>query len=253
MAFKPRFNKLGLRRPVQVAFMGIDGSGKSSLEQRLRNSIGKQGYSVKTVTLPSYKTSGKSTRFITEIATRVEKMGEESKKKKIAVAGTLASIFLWNFLRFPYQKQKPLTPWAKPRDFLFIDRHPVIEAEALGKVYKFPKAVQIAKILASASLPDVVVLVNCSPSTAFKRIQQRKDQTLFNPVYNGMGIHERPEYLRSLARDYAQIARRLKKKGVFVIEINGNQPPGLVQKEAALKLEQALKRVKKTGHAQVFA
>lgn len=162
-----------MKRPVRIAFFGVDGSGKTETRKKFEKWLKDKNKKVGTIVAPAYSTSRPPAKNIGKILSKISDIGARKKSRRIIAASSLGSAFLYSFLKIST---------AKGKDILLIERHPTIEAKALGEFYKFRKALPITKFVAGSLNPDIGVFLECDEKKAYERIKRRPEKQLHEDI-----------------------------------------------------------------------
>ncbi|MCX6802419.1 MAG: AAA family ATPase [Candidatus Diapherotrites archaeon] len=219
------------KRPTDIAIVGIDGAGKTTLARGLQSRLNAQGTKTAVLDVPHFQDYGGMIGRVSGFGRSISAKGAEKQSKRLAAAGgAIASL--------PTRMARAKSRKSTVR---IIERHPAIEAPVLARQYggriilAFSKA---AGRIAGGPLPDVAVFLSVEPATAAERLAKKRA--------GGSGLHaiefqhEKPENLEGLNSAYQKRKAELASKGVWILEIDASLP-----KEAVLGQVQRILKEKR--------
>ncbi len=217
------------KRPLRIAVVGIDGTGKTTVTNHIARILGKSK-KVEIVTLAprkkvmKTKTGKKIVGFVERINRKADKKNDKS---YVAISQILMNrIFPW--IRLGKEKKA---------DVVIYERHPKIDYNVYGDYYLGRVIKNIEKIASGTPNPDIIFYLDSDPEIAFKRIvkRQKRDKKYLHP-------HERSVKLLKQAKvNFEKTMNEMKKKNVKVIRINTNQPLNKVLDEVERELRKEVK------------
>ncbi len=221
------------QRPTDVAFVGIDGAGKTSVSSGLKTALKSSGLHVKTIDVPHYSDlQGYAFfRWLSRKSKEIISTGARRKNRINVLVGGMMAVT-------PFRISKALTKGANVR---LIERHPLIEGgifEIYGTKGLANTMRQVGKA-AGGFAPQLIIFMTCSPEVAAGRIA--KDVTRGGKWKNAEFQHETVENLHKLQAVYERTIFSLKKTygdKIAVVEINGMQPVEKSVQEIVQKLKE---------------
>lgn len=194
-----------------IAIEGIDGSGKTSLGNRLKDYYSSYFDKVGYIKVPQY-IHQKLASFVGKKFYRMMIRMEEANNR------VLTALFLRSMT--PFYKLAEIE--ENSSTLLLVERHPLIDSYVYSLIYFknfqkivtpfLEKAIRIKK-------PDIILFLYCNPIIAMKRIINRF-KTVGDGIKNMPHLHERPYLLDVLQKKFKERVRQLEEKGTEVILVD---------------------------------
>ncbi len=218
-----------MARPVRIAVVGIDGTGKTSAVNHLARILSKKRR-VQVITMAPREETMR-TKTGKRITGFLEKMNKKSDKTKDKLYVGISQVIM-----------NKLLPWvrlAKERnsDIVIYERHPRIDYKVYGDYYLTRGISRIEEHLSGIPKPDIVVYLDADSEIAIKRIlaRQKKENRFLHP-------HEENVELLKMAKDrFNKVLGELEVSGIKIIRIDANKPLKDMLKEVEIKVKRELK------------
>jgi len=177
---------------VQIAVVGIDGSGKSTFIRQSVRLLESHNLKVGYIHFP-YFSDVPGFKFVSRIITRILRWAEAHKHKTMVILIVVLSAFFYILAQWKMKKN----------DFLFVEHHPVIDISAYAELY----AGNIGLFLAKSAMcfwtkPNVIVMISAPVEICYERILKREKDPQ---------MHETISRLRSLESLLSASAKRASK------------------------------------------
>ena len=192
---------------MYIVFEGIDGSGKTSITQKLKEFLERENKKVYIRAEPFDR------KFIEETFEKVKKIKNETLKNVVI---TLAFAYDRAFLEDEFKEKKGV---------IIGDRSFISSLAYQGLDLPLDYVFNVNKFF---ELPDCVFYLDVNPEIALERIEKRGEKRSY---------YEKIEYLNKIRENYKRVLDYLKKKGVKVFYIDAN-------KEFSEVFKEVLKRIK---------
>ncbi len=202
----------------RVAIIGVDSSGKTTLLRELEKRL-KHDKSYGFYQTSGYAKHGRFFKFLGRFFNKLS-YNKKTTPRFVSHAGYTVTM---PFARMVKEKDKRV---------VFFDRYAPLEINAFKEAYKLKKKKKLLpffRFLTGTKDPDVVVLMRINPEKAMERIEKR----------GGKQFHESKEVLKKMQEAYEEEIKRLKEKGIKVIEIDSSK---MTPEEEARKVLKELKR-----------
>jgi len=146
-----------LRKPIEIAIVGIPGSGKRLMKRYLKKGLSSCGI----ISSVHYTSSPKVVKTLSDFFYRIALKGEEAKNKKLAALGFGLTTTLYRTARFILGSEY---------DVVLLERHPSVDCLAYSDFYGVNKNLvhALSKIMFGSG-PKIIVYCDCNPNAAYKR------------------------------------------------------------------------------------
>jgi len=184
-----------------ITVEGIDGSGKSSLIEGLRERLLQRGVKPERIVI-TREPGG------TDFAEEIRKV-----LSKPIAREPLAEVFALLSSRYDHTKRK-IIPALREGKIVISDRYSdsTFAYQVFGKGLEYYLITRLNKIASMKLKPDLTLLIDIDPKIALERLKRTKDFDYYEKL--GLEFFERVRY------GYLALARRAKKR---IKVINGNQ------------------------------
>lgn len=215
------------KRPLRIAVVGMDGSGKStvvdSMAERFR---GKYRFEL-LKTLPRPARTYATTNWVERKLDRLALKGDELGQKHLVIVSQAIQNAIYPFLRIGAEKKK---------DIIVYERHPRIDYEAYGPYYGGKAATKAGKFLSAAPYPDIIIHLDASPEKAYKRVLSRIGDGHRKKVPH---MHENLEGLKKVRARFGKAISELVSQNpkTRVIHIDANKPKEKMLKSLHAELD----------------
>ncbi|MCX6802418.1 MAG: hypothetical protein NT067_04895 [Candidatus Diapherotrites archaeon] len=202
------------KRPTDIAIVGIDGCGKTTVAGKLQQALREKGLNVAIIDAPHFVGFKGVAGRVGGYGKRLIKRGAEKGSDRKILAGSAIAGSAFRAARVATRKS----------DVRLFQRDPVTDATAITAVYagKIPRFVTKSTARAVAGpLPDAVIHLRVPPEVSVKRIAER------NVVDEWGGVvfkHEKLENLERMEKANEKRLAELRAKGVRVFEIDTTLP-----------------------------
>lgn len=181
---------------LEVAVVGMDGSGKSTVIKALRDIMRKHDLTTGYLDIPRYSECGWFGKLMSKILEMTE-----TRKVLISLFGLTSTLGFW---------------WVREqlssKDLVFFEHHPRIEIPSYAYLYYGRKAFLITKAISVIfSAPKILIYVDVTTQVAITRIQNRG---------RTKQPHETSDKLRIQSR---LLKLQCKHSGVQIITLNFNE------------------------------
>ena len=221
----------GWKRPVRIAVVGIDGTGKSSAVEHLKKILGEK-YRVEHITTVPRKETAKTDlgKKVFGFLERIRKKADKSKDKAYISIAQLMYNRIFPFVRIAKESKA---------DVIIYERHPLIDYAVYGKEYLGRPLTLIEKAFSGTTKPDIILYLDVDPKKAFSRIVKRQK---VNERKKHLHPHEDSVEKLSVAKSRFDkvISRFERDPKVSVIRINANQPLEAMLKEIEEKIKKTM-------------
>jgi len=178
-----------LRKPIEIAIVGIPGSGKRIMKKYLKEGLGSCG----VISSVHYTSSPKVIKTLGDFFYRIALKGEEAKNKKLTALGFGLTTTIYRIARFILGNEY---------DTVLIERHPSVDCLAYSDFYGINKNLvhALSKIM-FGSTPNIVVYCDCNPDAAYKRRLEgflRRSKTPKKQLH----LHENVEDFNEIKKSY---------------------------------------------------
>ncbi|MBU4348158.1 AAA family ATPase [Patescibacteria group bacterium] len=164
---------------MQIAVVGIDGSGKTTLIRQSVRLLGNHNFKVGYIDLP-YFSDVPGFKSVSRIITKILRWAEADKHKTVVVLIAILSAILYILAQRKMRKN----------DFLFVEHHPLIDISAYAELYAGYIGLFLANsVMCFWSKPNVIVMISVPAEICYERILKRG---------KGPQIHETVSQLRYL-------------------------------------------------------
>ncbi len=197
-----------MKKPIRIAVVGIDGTGKTSTVSYLEDKLKPLGrVRVMTLTPRANRVSGKLPKLVVGALERLNRISDKTGNRlPISVSQILMNRLL------------PVIRLAKEHktDFIIYERHPSLDYAVYGKEYVGETIARIEHKLSGVPDPDIIVYLRASPEVAIERIKRRTKP----PHPHERGIKE----LKTARERFDKLIEKMKRKNIQVVEIDADQP-----------------------------
>ncbi len=217
------------KRPIRIAVVGIDGTGKTSAVEHLKKILGKK-YKVGHLTIAPRKATARSKLgkrifgFLEGISRKADKTEDRA---YISISQSIYSQII-PFARIAKEKGK---------DIMIYERHPALDYMVYGKEYIGRLLSKAERLMTGVPRPDIIIYLDAKPEVAFSRILKRRltgEKEYIHPHESSI------EALSTAKERFEKVIRKFEKDPrVKVIRIDANKPLNAMLKE----LEDKIKKV----------
>jgi len=203
-----RVRRTKRKKPVDIAIVGIDGSGKTTISRSLQQMLSEKGLSAAVIDPPHLRDFGGAAGKMQNTGMRLIESGERKGSSLKVVAGSMITEFAARSAKRASRK----------KDARIHERPASVEIRPMTKAYLGARIARIIRPLerpVGGPLPDVAVLLKLDPEKALARIAPRE---------SAGRMHESLEKLSGLQEDYEKRLAELERKGVWVYEIDASTP-----------------------------
>ncbi len=196
-------------KPIRIAVVGIDGSGKSTVIKHIKEMFA--DHKVDVITSLPRERSVYKLKPTASVLQRLSMKGDERKSKAEILVSQFFYTLIYPFIRIAKEKKS---------DIIIYERYPPIDFRVYREVYKTPKlSSDISTLLAAAPKVDLLIHLKTDPNVAYKRIlsdvktKKRKKAKHF---------HEGKAELEALSKKFNDMVRRFKSENpdTIVIELD---------------------------------
>lgn len=216
MAIRSRILKrFKRRRPRDIAIVGVDGVGKSTLSRSLQAELGRQGYKTAVLDWPHFTDFAGRVGRVAGLGRTIMVRGSEKQSKKLIMLGGIIS----------WLPTKAAKSRSGKSDVRILERPPSIDAPVLGRIYAGRVLLAFSKAggkLMEGPLPDVAIFLSLKPEAIAERVKRRgKEEGGWSQ------LEFRHRGLLDLAKQNDAFRERLEElasKGVWVYEVDASLP-----------------------------
>ncbi|MFW5700295.1 MAG: dTMP kinase [Cyclobacteriaceae bacterium] len=190
-----------MKKPLFIAFEGIDGSGKSTQVDFLELRLKKLGHQVHKTSEPTEGPIGKLIRS----AFRGENLLHDK---------TIAGLFVADRLEHILNKDHGMLHWLSHGHIVICDRYYFSSYAYQAQFTSLEWVIQANSLSASLLKPDLTVFVDVSPAVSMERIKNNRTVT---------ELYENLESLERVKSNYFKVFELLKdQENIFIT--NGSLP-----------------------------
>ncbi len=215
------------KRPLRIAVVGMDGSGKSTVVgSMIKRFQGKYRFELLKA-LPRPTRTYAITNWVERKLDQLALKGDELSQKHLLIVSQAIQNAIYPFLRIGAEKKK---------DIIIYERHPLIDYETYGPYYGGKAATKMGKFLSAAPHPDIIIHLDVSPEKAYRQVLSRIGAGHRKKVPH---LHESLGELRKVRARFDKAISKLVSQNpkTIVIRIDANKPKNEMLKSLHAELD----------------